>query len=140
MIIGILKEPEGENRVAILPEGAKNLADLGVETVWVEEGAGITAFASNADYEATGATMAGRADILAKADLIIGIQKPNDKELKTVKPDAAMLAVFQPLGNAGDVKAWRDAGYTIFSMDIVPPDNTSSIHGYIVLASYCFRL
>lgn len=120
MIIGILKEPEGENRVAILPEGAKSLADLGVETILVEDQAGMRAFASNATYETAGATISNRADILTTADLIIGIHRPEANELKSVKKGAALLAVFQPLGDAENVKAWRDSGYTIFSMDMVP--------------------
>ncbi len=120
MIIGILKEPEGENRVAILPEGAKSLADLGVESILVEDQAGMRAFASNVAYETAGATISNRADILTTADLIIGIHRPEANELKSVKKGATLLAVFQPLGDAENVIAWRDSGYTIFSMDMVP--------------------
>ena len=45
-IIGILKESEGENRVAALPEITAQLVKMGFE-VMVENGAGERAFASD---------------------------------------------------------------------------------------------
>jgi len=46
MIAGILKEPKGENRVTLLPEQAEALLKKNV-TVWVESGAGASAFAAD---------------------------------------------------------------------------------------------
>ena len=53
-IIGILKEPDGENRVAALPEIASQLVKMNFE-VLVESSAGEKAFASDESYTALGA-------------------------------------------------------------------------------------
>ena len=73
MIIGILKEPKDEARVALLPEAVKTLISWRV-SVWVENKAGASAFASDELYKEAGAEIRQRAEILQKADLILGIQ------------------------------------------------------------------
>ena len=55
-IIGILKEPEGENRVVALPEIAAQLVKMNFQ-VLVESGAGSKAFASDEDYKAQGLSL-----------------------------------------------------------------------------------
>ncbi|PJB59278.1 MAG: NAD(P)(+) transhydrogenase (Re/Si-specific) subunit alpha, partial [Bacteroidetes bacterium CG_4_9_14_3_um_filter_41_19] len=40
MVIGIIKEPDFESRISLLPEGVAELKKLNVET-WVEKGAGL---------------------------------------------------------------------------------------------------
>jgi alanine dehydrogenase len=54
MVVGILKEPQQETRVSLLPEGVAQLTKKGI-TVLVEPGAGIRASASDEDYEKAGA-------------------------------------------------------------------------------------
>ena len=53
MIAAILKEPKGENRVSLLPEQAETLLKKNVE-VWIESGAGSSAFASDEAYISKG--------------------------------------------------------------------------------------
>ncbi len=50
MIIGILREPETENRVAMLPGEVAGLIKMGVQ-VFVEKKAGERAFVHDKDYE-----------------------------------------------------------------------------------------
>ena len=59
MIIGIVKEPEEESRVAMLPEAVKILKSWNVEVI-VETGAGKKAFAEDALYEDSGAEIVDR--------------------------------------------------------------------------------
>ena len=54
MTIGILKEPDFENRVALLPEVVKTLIKLKTK-VLVEKGAGQKAFAGDKEYMEAGA-------------------------------------------------------------------------------------
>ncbi len=49
MTIGILKEPEGENRVSLLPEQAEVLLKKKVN-VLLENGAGNNAYANDESY------------------------------------------------------------------------------------------
>ncbi len=62
MIIGVLKEQAPETRVSLVPEVVIALTKLNV-TVWIEDGAGMTAFFSNDAYTAAGAVIKSAADI-----------------------------------------------------------------------------
>jgi len=73
MIIGLLKEITGENRVALLPEGVAALVKMNV-TVLVENGAGESSFASDSDYEKAGARIESRARVIASSDLVLQIK------------------------------------------------------------------
>jgi H+-translocating NAD(P) transhydrogenase subunit alpha len=67
MIIGILKEPKDEARVALLPEAVKTLISWKV-SVWVENDAGARAYASDELYKEAGAEIHQSAEILQKSD------------------------------------------------------------------------
>ncbi|TDK41562.1 Re/Si-specific NAD(P)(+) transhydrogenase subunit alpha [Algoriphagus formosus] len=118
MTIGLLKEPEGENRVALLPESAKALIQLQVQII-VESGAGEKAYASDKDYEAVGASIHSRAEVL-QADLILGIQPPSEEEQLSLKDGQVLVCLFQPLSNKELVERFLDKKITSFSMDNVP--------------------
>ena len=79
MTIGLLKEPAGEQRVALLPESVKTLIDSKV-TVLVEKDAGMTAFNSDTDYSSIGATPSARTNVLG-ADVIIGSTCSHDTRI-----------------------------------------------------------
>jgi len=73
MKIAVLKEAGGvETRVAATPETVKKMMALGA-SVAVESGAGFGAKISDADYAAAGATVAPRSDVIAGADMVLGV-------------------------------------------------------------------
>lgn len=114
MTIGILKEPNGENRVSALPEIVAQFVKLNVQVV-VENGAGTNAFASNSEYEKVGASIHDRSHVLASSDILLSIQQPNESLNNKI-----LLGVYQPLFNFAQVKEWADNKNTIFSIDIIP--------------------
>lgn len=118
MTIGVLKEPDGENRVALLPESVKVLVQLKTN-VLVEKDAGVKAMASNDDYVGVGASIASRTDVLG-ADLIIGIEPPSKVELEQLKAGQVLTSQFQPLSNREIVEQLMEKGITSFSMDNIP--------------------
>lgn len=118
MTIGLLKEPEGENRVALLPESAKALIQLQVQII-VESRAGEKAYASDKDYEAMGASIHSRAEVL-QADLILGIHPPTEEEQLALKDGQVLVCLFQPLSNKKLVERFLDKKISSFSMDNVP--------------------
>ena len=81
MKLGILKESQGENRVAMLPETAEALAKLKVE-VLVEKDAGKTAYASDKQFEDAGAKIDSRDKVINQSDIIVMIQPPSAEEIK----------------------------------------------------------
>jgi NAD(P) transhydrogenase subunit alpha len=119
MTIGILKEIEGENRVAMLPEGVAALVKLKTE-VLVESGAGARSFASDKEYEEAGAKIASRTNVINDSDVLIQIQPPSRNDIDAFRSEQVILSVLNPYFNAPLVKLLADKNITAFSMDIVP--------------------
>ena len=119
MIIGVLKEPDPEARVSIVPEHVGILKKWNVE-VWVEKGAGALAFASDENYCDAGAQVTDREVILKQADLVLQINNFSSTDIDSLKQRAVLLGVYQPLFNSSQVNHWVGRGLTIFSMDLLP--------------------
>lgn len=119
MIIGVLKEPGQELRVALLPGEAKTIIGMKVE-VWLEKDAGANAFQSDADYEAAGAKITDRASILKEADLVLQINALTEEELKSIPAEKVVMSMLSPLANHDLIKTAKTQNLTTFSMDFVP--------------------
>jgi len=119
MTIGILKEQDGENRVAMLPESIATLVKMNV-SMMVEEGAGLRSFAKDADYENAGAKLGTKAQVIAGSDLVLKIQPPTDEESALFKEGQVLMSVLNPYFNYNLVKKLAEKNITAFSMDIVP--------------------
>ncbi|MDO9257404.1 MAG: Re/Si-specific NAD(P)(+) transhydrogenase subunit alpha [Bacteroidales bacterium] len=132
MTIGILKEITGENRVAMLPESVATLVKMNV-TMLVEAGAGLAAFASDAEYELAGAVIETKAKVIAGADVLIKIQPPTAEEVALMKDGQVIMAVLNPYFNTDLVKELAAKNITGFSMDVVP--RTSRAQAMDILSS-----
>lgn len=132
MILGLLKEYGTETRVALLPEIVKTFTDLKVE-VLVEQGAGETAFAANADYEAVGAKIVSRDDVFEKAEVLLQIQPPANGDTQKIKNTQVWISAFNPLWDTDLVKTFLDKGITTFSLDLIP--RTSRAQAMDILSS-----
>ena len=119
MKIGILKESAGENRVAMLPDSVKVLVGLKV-TVLIEKGAGENASVPDAHFEEAGATVSTRASILSDADLLCMVNGLPKEEIKKLAKGKVLVAAVNPLSDHEVVKAYSDAGTTLFSLDVIP--------------------
>ncbi len=119
MILGLLKENGAETRVALLPETVKAFIDLKAE-VLVEKGAGAKAFASDADYEASGAKVVSRADVFGKADALLQIQAPEKGDIDKIKDSQVWISAFNPLWETKLVETFLKKKLTTFSLDMIP--------------------
>ncbi len=117
MIIGVLKEAAPETRVSLVPEVVAALVKMNV-TVWIEQGAGTSAFQNDVAYTGAGAMIKDKNSIAAEADLILTINAENIPTM--IKNNAVVLGVYQPLFNAERMQQWAEKGYTVFSMDTIP--------------------
>ncbi len=118
MTIGLLKEPDFENRVALLPESVKALIDLKAEVI-VEQNAGEKAFADDKTYEKQGAKIGSRKEVLT-SDVLLSIHCISNDEIKGLKPEQVMLSAFQPLSNKELVELLLAQKSTSFSLDNIP--------------------
>lgn len=119
MTIGILKETEGENRVSMLPESVATLVKMNVNMI-VETGAGLNAFATDAEYQSVGAKTGSKSEVIAQSDLLIRIQPPTENEINEFKEGQVLMSVLNPYFNFNLVKQLAAKNITAFSMDIVP--------------------
>lgn len=145
MTIGVLKEPSFETRVSLLPEAIVMLTKKG-HALWVEQGAGLAAFATDEQYVASGAKICGREEIFT-TDIILAIHPPAEAP-GAVKAGTVFAGVFQPLYRAGLMRQWADSGITSFSLDMLPRtsraqtmdvlSSQASIAGYKAVLSAAF--
>ncbi len=132
MIIGILKEKPGENRVALMPEAVTTLIKKKVE-VLIESGAGNSSFASDEQYIAVGAKTSSREEIMKNADLVVQISPPSDKDINSLSESQVLLSVLNPLGEKALVQSLLDKRLTSFSLDSIP--RTSRAQAMDILSS-----
>jgi len=121
MIVAIPKERRAkETRVAATPESVKKLKGLGLE-VAVETGAGAAAHFSDADYLATGATIApDAATALKTADIVLKVRGPSDEEIALLKRGAILVALLSPATEKDAVGKLAQAGIDAFAMEFLP--------------------
>lgn len=112
MTIGILKEPPGENRVSMLPETVAQLVKKGV-TVWIEKGAGVHSFSSDAAYEQAGASVLDTIGAF-KADIYLSIHAPENPST------GIWIGIYQPLYQPARMQEWAAKHITSFSLDMLP--------------------
>ncbi len=119
MVIGILKEPENENRVAMLPGEAAALKKLGVEVI-VEQKAGEKAFAADKNYQTAGAVISDRNDVIKRSALILSVNPLINDDLKFFREGQILCSVLNPAENSGWLEKAREYGLTVLALDIVP--------------------
>ena len=118
MTIGVLKEPNNEKRVSLLPEHIIALKKQQVNVV-IEKAAGENAFAADAQYEAAGATVVLRNDVLQSADIILSIHALTENDIANCNA-RILFGFYQPLFDAANIRTLAEKNFTIFSIDMLP--------------------
>ncbi|MGM0366382.1 MAG: Re/Si-specific NAD(P)(+) transhydrogenase subunit alpha [Actinomycetota bacterium] len=149
MDLGVLKEPDYENRVAIMPEVVKELTALKVN-VDVEKGAGKRSMASDYEYREAGASIAAREEIFKKSDMLIMINPFGQSELKLLSREKVIVAILNPFFNKELVAGLAENEITSFSMELIPRitraqamdilSSMATISGYKAVLDAAFRL
>ena len=120
MKIAVLKETApGETRCAAIPETVKKFAALGAE-VAVERGAGEAAMIADADFEAAGATVAPRSDVLKGAGAILCVLGPDPATLSAAEKGALLVGALDPAGRRDAIDAYAKAGLEALAMEWMP--------------------
>jgi NAD(P) transhydrogenase subunit alpha len=119
MKIAVLKEAAGETRCAAIPETVKKFTALGAE-VAVERGAGDGAAISEADFEAAGAVVGARADVLNGAGIILAVTGPETKTLTGAQSGALLVGALDPVRRREAVEAYAGAGLEALAMEWMP--------------------
>ncbi len=119
MRVAVPKEiKDGEKRVALVPDIISKLSKAGLEVV-IESGAGLTAQASDKDFESAGAVIKS-GDVLKDADVVLSVQPLTPAQMSSLKKGAITISFLSPTGSADSITAAISAGVTAFSLESVP--------------------
>ena len=120
MIVAVVREAPGENRVALVPETVSRLAKAGI-SVTVEHDAGQSAAFADTLYTDAGATVStDKAAVLKEADVLVKVGRPSAQELRLMRPGAAIIGFLSPLGDPDYVTQLAQTNLTTLSMDAIP--------------------
>jgi H+-translocating NAD(P) transhydrogenase subunit alpha len=120
MLIGVVAETDPlETRVAASAETVKKFVALGAEFV-VQNGAGLGAGVTDADYQAAGARLAPASETLSTADILLKVRRPSGSELAQIKRGAIVVAIMDPYGHVPAIEAMAKAGVDAFAMELMP--------------------
>lgn len=115
MKIGIVKEPDFEARVSMLPEGVATLISKG-HTVFVESNAGQQAFAINEDYVQAGATVTDLQTVISESDILLSMHAQSVSHIQS----SILIGMYSPLSDQSTLNVFAANRNTVFSMDMLP--------------------
>ncbi len=120
MIVSVAKETElKENRVALSPDGVKELVAKGFSCI-LEKDAGLNSYFTNEAYEAAGAKIVSKDEAFSTADVLLKVAPPVSDEVKLMKNGATLLSFMYASTNPELVAALTTKGITSFSVDAIP--------------------
>ena len=111
----MVKEKDGESRVAIVPSSLRKLNKIGFD-VFVESGAGFLSHHLDSEYEEAGAKITDRVTAL-NSDIVVSIGMP---EIEKMGAGKMLACVADPFRNPERVRAAINQKITLFSMDMIP--------------------
>lgn len=121
MLLAAPKETwPGERRVPLVPDGAKKLVALGLE-VCVEAGIGSTSGFTDDEYRDAGARIeSDRNALLAAADIVVRVRKPEPEEIATLKSGCVHVSFLDPFNEKALVRRLAEARIRAISMEMIP--------------------
>src|SRR5438067_4414531 len=119
MKIAVLKEAPGETRCSAIPETVKKFIALGAE-VAVEKAAGDGASIADADFEAAGAKVGSRAEVLKGAGIILCINGPGPQTLQDADKGALLVGALDPTRRRETIDGYASAGFEALAMEWMP--------------------
>ncbi|TAK68182.1 MAG: NAD(P)(+) transhydrogenase (Re/Si-specific) subunit alpha [Actinomycetota bacterium] len=121
-LVTLAEDRPGERRVAVVPDTVGRLAGLGFD-VAVQAGAGAAALATDAAYEAAGASVFPAQEApsaVAAADVVATVRALPAPLAAALRPGAVSLSLLQPAADPQTVQAVAAAGATLLSFERVP--------------------
>jgi len=109
----------GEARVALTPESVKKLVASGVE-IAIEAGAGRKAGFLDEEYKAAGATLTDRASVLAGADVLACVNRPEIADFDRLKAGTVIIGFLKPLDEPAALEPVISKRLTAFAVELVP--------------------
>lgn len=121
MLIAVPSETvETERRVALVPEAVKKLSKIGL-SLKIESGAGLKTGYSDQEYATAGAEIEqDRNLLLAKADIVLRVQKPAIEDIDLMKTGCIQISYLDPYNEPALVDKLAEKSITAISMEMIP--------------------
>ena len=116
--LGIVKEGNGETRVAATPDTVAKLLTLGYEVV-VERGAGAASSFPDSQYKTAGAIVADKNKTWS-SEIVMKVNAPTDAEIASMAPGTTVIGVMSPGLRPELLAALAKRGLTAIALDAVP--------------------
>ena len=124
MIVGVPTETKtGENRVALTPDGARELTAHG-HRVLIESGAGDGSSIVDAEYEAVGAEIATTPEAWG-AELVVKVKEPQTSEFGFLRKDQVLFTYLHLAAYPKVADALLEAGTTALGYETVQLEDDS---------------
>jgi alanine dehydrogenase len=122
VVVGVPTEvKEGEHRVALTPDGVRELVGHG-SRVLVQQGAGEGSSIADAAYRTAGADIV-TADDAWGADLVVKVKEPQPEELRRLRPDLVLFTYLHLAAHPEVTEALLAAGTTGLAYETVQLPN-----------------
>lgn len=123
MIIGVPREiKNNENRVAITPAGARDMAAAG-HTVIIEAGAGLGSGITDGNYQDAGAKIVSREMVYAGAEMIMKVKEPLPEEFSSYRPGQLLFTYLHLAREPELTRMLLDRKVTGIAYETIQTDN-----------------
>ncbi|MDP2361330.1 MAG: NAD(P) transhydrogenase subunit alpha [bacterium] len=139
-----------ERRAPLLPVHVRQLVELGA-TLEVESGLGAGLGIADEDYRLAGATIgSSRAELLARAGLVLRLGKPPREDVAALAPGTVHISYLDPFRDRALLQAMAERGLSAVCMEMIPRttlaqkmdalSSQASLAGYAAVLLAAFRL
>lgn len=120
LYVAVLKEPDPEGRVALVPDVVRQVVGRGIQ-VGVEEGAGHKARFPDELYRQAGAEMhADGRELSRMAHVVLSVRPPTSAARDGLRPGTVVVGLFGPLVRPTEMEDLARRGLLTFSLDALP--------------------
>ncbi len=121
MIVGSTKEDLSlEKRVALTPESAKNIINLGL-SIFLEKNYAEHLGIKDKEYEDVGVKIKNTSkDVLEESNLIVRVNCPDENEINNLKEKTILVGMFNSINNEKNISEILKKNIKIFSLELLP--------------------
>lgn len=119
LIVGVLAERGNETRVALLPDGVKDLNRVNA-SLWVEKGAGNKAYAPDQEYENAGAVVTERQEVINNADILVGINPPSAQDAEHFREGQVWISLMNTEDTTDVLEKINESKVTALALEQIP--------------------
>lgn len=109
---------KSDNRVTLVPDSIKKLLRLDNLSIYLEEN--LTDLYTNQEYIDAGAILVSREEALQKADILLGITKPNIEDITKLNPKTLSISFLDVFNDKEYLSILKEKELSSISLEMIP--------------------